>query len=96
MTGSTRVLVKVVLFQLRGRGHPQDNVKPNLFLDSKGPLLDLSNEKRWLKHSKCFPEIQGYEDTCPYLRAFTMIVLRPFACATIAIFTLLGLDKLFL
>ena len=44
MTGSTQVLVKVVLFQLRGYGHPQDNAKPNIVLDSKGPLLDLSNE----------------------------------------------------
>ena len=32
MTGSTRVLVKVVLFHLRGRGHPQDRAMPNSFL----------------------------------------------------------------
>ena len=29
MKGSRRVLVKVVLFQLRGRGHPQDDATPN-------------------------------------------------------------------
>ena len=29
MKGSRRVLVKVVLFQLRGRGHPQDGAMPN-------------------------------------------------------------------
>jgi len=39
-----RVLVKIVLFQLRGHGHPQDDAMPNFLLDSKGPLLDLSNE----------------------------------------------------
>ena len=30
MKGSRRVLVKVVLFQLKGRGHPQDDAMPNL------------------------------------------------------------------
>ena len=35
MIGSRRVLVKVVLFQLRGRGHPQDDATSNLFADSK-------------------------------------------------------------
>ena len=44
MKGSRRVLVKVVLFQLRGHGHPQDDATPNLFLDSKGPVLGLSNK----------------------------------------------------
>ena len=34
MKGSRRVLVKVVLFQLRGRGHPQDDATPNFFADS--------------------------------------------------------------
>ena len=29
MKGSRRVLVKVVLFQLRGRGHPQDDAMAN-------------------------------------------------------------------
>ena len=44
MRGSTRVLVKVVLFQLRGRGHPQGNATPNFFPDSKSFLLGFSNE----------------------------------------------------
>ena len=44
MKGSRRVLVKVVLFQLRGCGHPQDDATPNFFADSKRPILGLSNE----------------------------------------------------
>ena len=32
MKGSRWVLVKVVLFQLRGRGHPQDDATPNFLL----------------------------------------------------------------
>ena len=39
-----RVLVKAVLFQLRGRGHPQDDSTPNLFPDSKSSKLGLLNE----------------------------------------------------
>ena len=42
--GSIRVLVKVVLFQLRGRGQPQDDDMPNLFPDSKSPISGLFNE----------------------------------------------------
>ena len=44
MKGSRQVLVKVVLFQLRGRGHPQDDATPNFFADSKRPIKGLSNE----------------------------------------------------
>ena len=44
MKGSRRVLVKVVLFQLRGRGHPQDDATPIFFADSKCPVIGLSNE----------------------------------------------------
>ena len=44
MRGSTQVLVKVVLFQLWGLGHPQGNATPNFFPDSKSFLLGLSNE----------------------------------------------------
>ena len=36
--GSRRVLVKVVLFQLRECGHPQDDAKPNFFADSERPI----------------------------------------------------------
>ena len=43
MKGSRRVLVKVVLFQLRGRGHPQDDATPNFFADSERPIYGLSN-----------------------------------------------------
>ena len=44
MKHSRRVLVKVVLFQLKGCGHPQGNDTRNFFPNSKGPLLGLSNE----------------------------------------------------
>ena len=44
MKGSSRVLVKVVLFHLRGPGHPQSNTNTNFFADSKRPILGLSNE----------------------------------------------------
>ena len=44
MKGSRRVLVKVVLFQLRGLGHPQDDATPNFFADCKRPTKGLSNE----------------------------------------------------
>ena len=33
-----------MLFQLRGRGHPQDDATPNFFADSKRPISGLSNE----------------------------------------------------
>ena len=44
MKGTRRVLVKVVLFQLRVRGHPQDDATPIFFADSKRPIQGLSNE----------------------------------------------------
>ena len=44
MRGSRRVLVEVVLFQLRGRGYPQNDAIPNFFPNSKGSILGLSNE----------------------------------------------------
>ena len=44
MRGSRQVLVKVVLFQSRGHGHPQDRVMPNFFPDSRSSILGLSNE----------------------------------------------------
>ena len=44
MKGSKRILVKVVLFQLSGHGHPQDDAMTNFFADSKRPILGLSNE----------------------------------------------------
>ena len=51
MKGSRRVLVKVVLFQLRGRGLPQDDAMPNLFADSKRPIKGLSNEVSFVPES---------------------------------------------
>jgi len=44
MKGSRRVLVKVVLFQLRGRSQPQNDATPNFFSNSECPILGLSNE----------------------------------------------------
>ena len=44
MRKSRQILVKVVLFQLRGRGHPQDDATPNFCANSKRPVLRLSNE----------------------------------------------------
>ena len=44
MRSSRLVLVKVVLFQLRRRGHPQNDAMSNIFPDSKSLLLGLSNE----------------------------------------------------
>ena len=44
MKGSRQVLVKVVLFQLRGRSQPQNDATPNFFANSERPILGLSNE----------------------------------------------------
>ena len=44
MKGSRRVLVKVVLFQLRGHSQPQNDATANFFANSKSPILGLSNE----------------------------------------------------
>ena len=48
MRGFSQVLVKVVLFQFRGRGHPKGDAIPNFFTDSKSFLLGLSNEVSFL------------------------------------------------
>ena len=44
MRGSNQVLVKVVLFLLRGCGHPQGNATTSFFPASKSFLFGLSNE----------------------------------------------------
>ena len=44
MKGSRQVSVKLVLFHLRGPGHPQKDATPNFPPDSKGPILGFSNE----------------------------------------------------
>ena len=51
MRGSRRVLVKVVLFQLWGCGHPQDDATPNVFADSKPPILGLLSEVSFVPES---------------------------------------------
>ena len=51
MKGSKQVLVKVVLFQLRGHSHPQDDAKTNFFADSKRPISGLSNEVSFVPES---------------------------------------------
>ena len=43
MQDSSIILVKVVLFQSSGHGHPQDNARPNFFPNSKSLILGLSN-----------------------------------------------------
>ena len=44
MKGSKSILLKVALFHLSGHGHPQDDVMPNFFKDSKSSISGLSNE----------------------------------------------------
>ena len=44
MKGYRRVLVKVVLFQFRGHGHPWDDATPNFFPNFKHSIKGLSNE----------------------------------------------------
>ena len=44
MKGSRRVLVKVVVFRLRGRSQPQNDATANFFRNSDCPILGLSNE----------------------------------------------------
>ena len=51
MTGSTQVLVKVVLVQLRGHGHPQNDATPNFFPDSKSSILGFSNKVTFFSKS---------------------------------------------
>ena len=51
MKGSRRVLVEVVLFQLRGRGHPQDDATSNFSPNSKSSILGLSNEIAFVSES---------------------------------------------
>ena len=44
MRGSRGVLVNVLLFQLDGCGHPQDDATSSFYLDSKSSILRLSNK----------------------------------------------------
>ena len=51
MQGSRIILVKVVLFQLKGYGHLQDDARPNFFPDSKSLILGLSNDVSFVSES---------------------------------------------
>ena len=42
--GSIQILAKVVLFQSRGRGHPQVDANANFFVNSERPISGLLNE----------------------------------------------------
>ena len=53
MEGFRRVSVEVVLFQLRGRGHPQGDPTPNFFPDSKSSNLGLSNKVSFVSTFFC-------------------------------------------
>ena len=44
MEDSRQVLVKVVLFWLRGRSQPQNDAMTNFFANSENPILGLSDE----------------------------------------------------
>ena len=44
MGGATPILLKVVLFQLSGRGNSNDDATPNFVPDSNSSILGLSNE----------------------------------------------------
>ena len=45
MKGSRRVLVKVVLFWLRGHSQPQNDATDNFFANSERPILGLSKNE---------------------------------------------------
>ena len=67
MKGSTEVLVKVVLFQLKGPGHPQNDAMFNLNPYSKNSMTGLLNEVSFVseffqeddQNSKCI-----FQKTC--------------------------------
>ena len=57
MEGSRRGLVKVVLFRLDGRGHPQDDATPSFFPDSKSSIQGLSNDISFVSDEPMHTEI---------------------------------------
>ena len=68
MKGSRRVLVKVVLFQLRGHGHSQDDATPNSFCKfwmpyirafKWGIICSRNSLERWLKLRKRLSSLLG-------------------------------------
>ena len=64
MKGSKSVLVKVVLFQLRGHGHPQDDAMPNSFADSKRPICSETVGLYHFQGFKILTSIQFEYDFC--------------------------------
>ena len=50
-----------MLFQLRGRGHPQDDATLNFFADSERPILGLSNEVSFVP--KFFEKVLKIKET---------------------------------
>ena len=60
MECSRWILVRVVLFQLRGHGHPQGDATPNFFPDSKSSILGLSNEVSFI--SRFFQKISEHQE----------------------------------
>ena len=75
MKGSRRVLVKVVLFQLRGLGHPQDDATPNFYADFKCPILVLSNEVSFVSRFFCKISKKTSDGAyvCPLLLVFNAL-----------------------
>ena len=53
MRGSRQVFVKVVLFQLRGHGHAQDDATLNFIADAKSPISGLPNEVSFVPKILC-------------------------------------------
>ena len=53
MKSSRQVLLEVVLFQSRGRGHPQSDATPNFFPEYKCSILRLSNKVSFVFRFSC-------------------------------------------
>ena len=51
MQDSSLILVKVVLFQSTGRGHPQDDARSSFSPYSKSLILGLSNDVSFVSES---------------------------------------------
>ena len=72
MKSSRRVLVKVVLFQLRGRDHPQDDATSNFFPDSERPLKGF--QMRYHLFQKFFGKmVEIKEMSFPFTRGMILM-----------------------
>ena len=79
MEGSRWILVKVVFFQLRGRGLPQGDATPNFFPDSKSIVIGLSNEASFVSRYYCkIPENWEKEEAIiwPYVSKRGKLYIR--------------------